>query len=110
MHLLLGICLINTFFSLALFLHCYFPVKKGLEGYASLNSVSQDIINSLEVKPATTFHRLVLMVIDALRADFVLGTSDFMPFTRFKLHEGNGVSFLAKTQTPTVTLPRIKVK
>lgn len=53
---------------------------------------------------------MVLMVIDALRADFIIGESneESMPFLT-KLHQsGEACSYPAKAHAPTVTLPRIK--
>lgn len=51
----------------------------------------------------------MLIVIDALRADFILGENlQSMPFL-LELHEkGQACSYLAQAHTPTVTLPRIK--
>ena len=53
--------------------------------------------------------RLVLIVIDALRADFVIGEHlRFMPFLSELHSTGKACSYLAQAHTPTVTLPRIK--
>ena len=54
--------------------------------------------------------RAVLIVIDALRADFIINDNlhSSMPFLH-SLHEKNeACSYLSRAHTPTVTLPRIK--
>ena len=54
--------------------------------------------------------KLVFIVIDALRADFILNDNlhKTMPFLH-SLHENSlACSYLAQAHTPTVTLPRIK--
>jgi ethanolaminephosphotransferase len=48
-------------------------------------------------------------VIDALRADFIIGENlNSMPFLSKLHHNGQACSYLAHAHTPTVTLPRIK--
>ncbi len=48
-------------------------------------------------------------MIDALRADFVIGENlHFMPFLSELHDKGQACSYLAQAHTPTVTLPRIK--
>lgn len=54
--------------------------------------------------------KLVFIVIDALRADFIINDNlqTTMPFLH-SLHKNHSAcSFLAQAHTPTVTLPRIK--
>lgn len=107
--LLLIFCLFSCLFSLLLFMKCYFPLKHGLEGYAAQESAPHEPGSEINENPKAIYRRLVLMVIDALRADFVVRDPPLMPFTRQLLRQRHGVLFLAKTQPPTVTLPRIKV-
>ncbi|KAK7100707.1 GPI ethanolamine phosphate transferase 2-like [Littorina saxatilis] len=101
-------CLAVTLFSYSLFLKCYFPVKQGLSGNTSPTDVTPEPVSGRNGVPKPSYSRLVLMVIDALRTDFVLGERNDMPFTQRLLYDGRGVSFAAKTHLPTVTLPRIK--
>ncbi|RHY25640.1 hypothetical protein DYB32_008185 [Aphanomyces invadans] len=67
------------------------------------------------------FDRLVLVVIDALRADMVLGNaaihrshhygedlSMFMPFTAQLARQDGTVAYVAQAGVPTVTMPRLK--
>jgi predicted AlkP superfamily pyrophosphatase or phosphodiesterase len=62
----------------------------------------------------TPIDRVVLVVIDALRADFVLDVSSSsgngrMEFVTQRLRDLTARAYVAHTQTPTVTMPRIKV-
>lgn len=51
----------------------------------------------------------MLIVIDALRADFILGEHlQSMPFLSELHQKGQACSYLTQAHTPTVTLPRIK--
>jgi ethanolaminephosphotransferase len=51
--------------------------------------------------------RFVLMVIDALRHDFL--TIHNFPFTKSHSMNAHRIEYIAQTQTPTVTMPRLKV-
>lgn len=60
------------------------------------------------------YGKFVFILIDALRADFLLpsSTNDNLPKMKFlqrKIMNNETQSFLAKAHPPTVTLPRIKV-
>ncbi|XP_076035855.1 GPI ethanolamine phosphate transferase 2, catalytic subunit-like isoform X2 [Oratosquilla oratoria] len=53
--------------------------------------------------------KIVMVVIDALRADHLAtATTPRMPHLHKMLRNGEGVGFIARTANPTVTLPRIK--
>src|ERR1700754_2232927 len=52
--------------------------------------------------------RLVFILIDALRQDFVYSDWSPMDFTKGLLAQGNAIAFIAKAMAPTVTLPRLK--
>ncbi|TMW62865.1 hypothetical protein Poli38472_005483 [Pythium oligandrum] len=74
------------------------------------------------------FGRLVVVLIDALRADMVMGSdvmygrdsahveeakrqqelNAYMPYTRNLLASGQAMSFIAHASVPTVTMPRLK--
>ena len=71
--------------------------------------------NSAEMKERLAFHydRLVFVLIDALRSDFVLpfAKSDLpqMKFVSGLVESGHALGLSAKAHPPTVTMPRIKV-
>lgn len=90
----------------AVFLHSFFPIDQYksstlIKPPQSLNDISFD---SSELYPKSSA-RLVVVVIDSLRFDFVSKT--YMPLLEAAWGR-NGCLFEIETQSPTVTLPRIK--
>lgn len=61
--------------------------------------------------PPPLFSKVVIVLIDALRDDFVFGSKgvQFMPYTTYLVEKGASHSFIAEAKPPTVTMPRIKV-
>lgn len=61
--------------------------------------------------PPPLFKKVVIVLIDALRDDFVFGPKgkQFMPYTTQVVEKGTSYSFIAEAKPPTVTMPRIKV-
>lgn len=61
--------------------------------------------------PPPLFKKVVLVLIDALRDDFVFGSKgkQYMPYTTQVVEKGTSYSFIAEAKPPTVTMPRIKV-
>lgn len=77
----------------------FFPQKKVLDGHAELDQVNQQPV----------FDKLVIVVIDALRSDFLFDESiSKFDFVHEKLNEGAAWGFTAYSNPPTVTLPRLK--
>lgn len=72
----------------------------------SINSIKRHVF----YKPMIT--KLIIMVIDGLRWDFVANPTGkvAMPLTNGLLVNSLGCLLRAKLQSPTVTMPRIKVK
>eukprot|EP00250_Pteridium_aquilinum_P020571 c24867_g1_i1 orf=246-3212(+) len=127
---LLGILLQST--GLVLFVFGFFPVKPALMGNSGMESLNFDcsesaqyvtasdkttssFLEKLEVRPQ--FNRVVLMVIDGLPAEFLLGrdglapsreTAAAMPFTQELLFRKEAIGFHANAAPPTVTMPRLK--
>ncbi|KAI6699504.1 hypothetical protein NL676_013828 [Syzygium grande] len=121
---------------LSLFVFGFFPTKPALSGVSGPESfrapwpdgVGNDSVAALppeklerlyqelsEISPP--FDRLILMVIDGLPAEFVLGRDgkpprdafvEAMPYTRSLLANGFAVGYHAKAAPPTVTMPRLK--
>ncbi|XP_064624734.1 GPI ethanolamine phosphate transferase 2-like [Lineus longissimus] len=122
--LFLYLCLLLQVVGLLVFLYGYFPVKKVVPGFAVGEDAppepsadnTQDLLNGTKLNNASsivglgpTYGRLVIMLIDALRADFVFGDAGrWMPYTRRLLENGQSLNFIAKAHPPTVTMPRIK--
>ncbi|XP_034037058.1 GPI ethanolamine phosphate transferase 2 [Thalassophryne amazonica] len=108
--------LIFEVMSVALFLRGFFPVpvKSVVSSQSSLSDVPPEPLtgsspNSSRL-PQPLFQRVVIMLVDALREDFVFGDSGrlLMPYTRHLVERGSSHSFVAKARAPTVTMPRIK--
>ncbi|XP_057448555.1 GPI ethanolamine phosphate transferase 2 isoform X2 [Lotus japonicus] len=128
------------FIGLSVFLFGFFPVKPILSGHSgpesfrrptchgdgdgianhSDASLPPDRLRLLyqelsEIPPS--YDRLVLMVIDGLPAEFVLGKKgqppskafmEAMPYTQSLLTNGMAVGYHAIAAAPTVTMPRLK--
>ncbi|KAJ2169375.1 major facilitator super transporter protein [Coemansia sp. RSA 562] len=115
----LSVLLVVELVGLGLFAKGFFPYKKSIPGFAGREDQPMDIGRGLNA-PATAQHnnsgvsaepqydRLVLMVVDALRNDFVFGNESGMAYTQNLLRSGAALGFTAKAQAPTVTMPRIK--
>ncbi|CAK9199286.1 unnamed protein product [Sphagnum jensenii] len=119
---------------LTLFVLGFFPVKPALMGIGYVYmyvclwfsfSFSDNYLSSLflcgffqEVSGITPqYDRLIIMVVDGLPAEFVLGRGGqlpptemlmAMPYTQKLLTSGRALGFHAKAAPPTVTMPRLK--
>uniref|UniRef100_A0A6Q2YL63 GPI ethanolamine phosphate transferase 2 C-terminal domain-containing protein n=1 Tax=Esox lucius TaxID=8010 RepID=A0A6Q2YL63_ESOLU len=111
-----SLCLILEVLGIALFLRGFFPVpiKSSFSSKSKLSDLPAEPFtgsspNSSKL-PDPLFKRVVIMLIDALREDFVFGSNgrNDMPYTRHLVERGSTHSFVAKARAPTVTMPRIK--
>ncbi|ODV83429.1 hypothetical protein CANARDRAFT_30043 [[Candida] arabinofermentans NRRL YB-2248] len=94
------------FGSYLLFLKGFFPTKVLLSPVDLVNFKSTPPAHYEDPKPQ--FKKLVFMVVDALRADFMFSNDSSMELTHQLLNDGYGVGFTAYSSPPTVTLPRLK--
>uniref|UniRef100_A0A672QRV4 Phosphatidylinositol glycan anchor biosynthesis class G (EMM blood group) n=1 Tax=Sinocyclocheilus grahami TaxID=75366 RepID=A0A672QRV4_SINGR len=110
------LCLICEIVSIALFLRGFFPVPvkssfsaKSKVPHFPAEPQTGSGPNSRKA-PEPLFKRVVIVLIDALREDFVFGSDgrSFMPYTSHVVERGSSHSFIAKARPPTVTMPRIK--
>ncbi|XP_071396637.1 GPI ethanolamine phosphate transferase 2 isoform X5 [Centroberyx affinis] len=100
----------------ALFLRGFFPapVKSSFSSKSKLSDVPAEPLtgssHNSSRPPQPLFKRVVIMLVDALREDFVFGPNGRknMPYTRHLVERGSTQSFVAKARPPTVTMPRIK--
>ncbi|KAL2170168.1 hypothetical protein VTG60DRAFT_5120 [Thermothelomyces hinnuleus] len=81
----------------------FFPYKPLLPGLASFDDVAE-----YGEPPAAPFDRLVFMVIDSLRSDFVYAENSGFQFTQSLIRDGAALPFTAHATSPTVTMPRLK--
>ncbi|KAK2977286.1 hypothetical protein RJ640_013051, partial [Escallonia rubra] len=121
---------------LSLFLLGFFPSKPALSGFSGAESFRPPEFPPVDDRNATilfpdqlsslyqdlsgippSFDRLILMVIDGLPAEFVLGKDglpppkafmDAMPHTQSLLANKKATGYHAKAAPPTVTMPRLK--
>ncbi|XP_066143840.1 GPI ethanolamine phosphate transferase 2 [Euwallacea fornicatus] len=92
--------------SLALFLYGFFPIPTTTSPFANNppEYIANTPVNSSQFYKSR-FNKTILMVIDALRWDFV--TPQLMPLTTALMHQKGCLSKVS-VESPTVTLPRIK--
>ncbi|CAB4256856.1 similar to Saccharomyces cerevisiae YJL062W LAS21 Integral plasma membrane protein involved in the synthesis of the glycosylphosphatidylinositol (GPI) core structure [Maudiozyma barnettii] len=86
------------------FLSGFFPQKNVLSGDASFT-----IETKIQENTKPPFDKLVLVVIDALRSDFLYNeVNSGFSFVHSKINSGEGWGYTAYSNPPTVTLPRLK--
>lgn len=85
---------------LGLLIFCvgFFPSKVVLKGFSEFDNGEYD----------AQFSKVVVMVVDALRSDFIFSENSSMQFVQELLREGSAIGFTAFSNPPTVTLPRLK--
>ncbi|KAF2588357.1 hypothetical protein F2Q70_00041422 [Brassica cretica] len=121
---------------LSIFVFGFFPVKPTLSGVSGSESYRHPLCdpapnkNESEIHPeklrllyqessgiSSRYDRLILMVIDGLPGEFVLGKDgqppwkvwkESMPYTQSLLANGDAIGYHAKAAPPTVTMPRLK--
>lgn len=84
---------------LLLFCMGFFPSKVVLPGYGQFSS--DDAFDP-------QFNKVIVMVVDALRSDFVFSDRSSMEFVQGLLRKGSAIGYTAFSNPPTVTLPRLK--
>ncbi|XP_076823896.1 GPI ethanolamine phosphate transferase 2, catalytic subunit-like isoform X1 [Clavelina lepadiformis] len=127
--------IIAYFISLAgvlIFAKGFFPIKISTPGHADYSDVppvplGSEVISKLLEEDFSNFqtsklrqgqptyqqahyNKLVLVVIDAMRSDFISDApyKKNMPFLQKTLSNGNAMVFTANAKAPTVTMPRLK--
>ncbi|KIW27472.1 uncharacterized protein PV07_07206 [Cladophialophora immunda] len=88
--------------ALLIFAKGFFPHKAFLPGLATWPATS-------EAGPRSApFDRVIFMVVDALRSDFVYGNASSFTFTQSLIRSGAAVPFTGHASPPTITMPRVK--
>ena len=88
--------------ALLVFARGFFPHKASLPGLATW---SQESTAAARKAP---FNRVIFMVVDALRSDFVYGNASNFHFTQNLIRSGAAVPFTGHASPPTITMPRVK--
>ncbi|KAI1365234.1 alkaline-phosphatase-like protein [Xylaria arbuscula] len=80
----------------------FFPYKPFLPGLAQYEDLGYGS------PPAAPFDKLIFMVVDALRSDFVYLEGSGFEYTQDLINSGVAIPFTAHATSPTITMPRIK--
>ncbi|KAL1608404.1 major facilitator superfamily transporter protein [Paraconiothyrium brasiliense] len=88
----------------------FFPYKPFMPGLAEYEKLGwEEAIGWKEGSvPEAPFDKLVFMVVDALRSDFVFGEDSEMGFVQSLIREGTALPFTAHAASPTITMPKVK--
>ncbi|KAH8149958.1 uncharacterized protein LAJ45_06111 [Morchella importuna] len=87
--------------AILIFAKGFFPYKPVFPGLAVLDATS-------EPPPPAPFEKVIFMVVDALRSDFVFSENSGFKFTQSLIRSGSAVPFTAHATSPTITMPRVK--
>ncbi|KAK5098809.1 major facilitator superfamily transporter protein [Lithohypha guttulata] len=79
----------------------FFPHKAVLPGLATWPEDTSGRV------PAP-FDKVIFMVVDALRSDFVYGNASSFDFTQGLIRSGAAIPFTGHASPPTITMPRVK--
>ncbi|KAJ5985138.1 hypothetical protein N7522_012334 [Penicillium canescens] len=79
----------------------FFPYKPLIPGLATFEEGDE------HAAPAV-FDKVIFMVVDALRSDFVYSNDSGFSFTQSLIRSGAALPFTAYAGSPTVTMPRLK--
>ncbi|KAI9923544.1 major facilitator super transporter protein [Aspergillus wentii] len=79
----------------------FFPYKPLIPGLATVEDTGS-------ASPPPVFDKVIFMVVDALRSDFVYSSSSGFSFTQSLIRSGAALPFTAHASSPTVTMPRLK--
>ncbi|MCJ1435174.1 major facilitator super transporter protein [Xylographa pallens] len=80
----------------------FFPYKPFLPGRAQYHGDVDDFVSN------SPFNKVIFMVVDALRSDFVYSTESGFHFTQSLIRSGAAIPFTAHATAPTITMPRVK--
>ena len=88
--------------ALLVFAKGFFPHKASISGLATWHPESATAARQ------APFDRVIFMVVDALRSDFVYGNASNFYFTQSLIQSGAAVPFTGHASPPTITMPRVK--
>ncbi|OCK81773.1 GPI ethanolamine phosphate transferas-like protein 2 [Lepidopterella palustris CBS 459.81] len=80
----------------------FFPYKPFLPGLAKFEKLEYGD------PPEGQFDKVIFMVVDALRSDFVYSENSGFKFTQSLISSGEAIPFTAHATSPTITMPRVK--
>lgn len=80
----------------------FFPYKPFIQGLAHYKDLEHGH------PPKAPFDKVIFMVVDALRSDFVYTDKSGFEFTQELIRTGEAIPFTAHATSPTITMPRVK--
>lgn len=98
-------CLVFQVLGLVVFMRGFFPDQAVMAEPGKFHHESPFAPNSGK---DAQFDRLIVMVVDAMRSDFVFSYESSMAFVHSLIRNGSALPFTAYAPPPTVTLPRLK--
>lgn len=87
-----------------MFLKGFFPSKVVMPGFNEFHTGQSPFVENSEAK----FDKLILMVVDAMRSDFIFSEESSMKFVHQLINDDCALPFTGYSNPPTVTLPRLK--
>ncbi|KAK5954384.1 major facilitator super transporter protein [Knufia fluminis] len=98
-----GLVLSNLVLGIAvlLFAKGFFPHKAVLPGLAAWPA-------DIAAHDSAPFDKVIFMVVDALRSDFVYSNASSFHFTQSLIRSGEAIPFTGHASPPTITMPRVK--
>ncbi|GLH12631.1 GPI ethanolamine phosphate transferase 2 [Gryllus bimaculatus] len=107
-------CMISGAYVLFVFIRAFLPMTNNIETSSTYKDIPSHI-GSAKINVSDVYQnhidRVIIMVIDALRVDFVdhLHSKINMPYVHSMLERKEAFIVVGNVQTPTVTMPRLKV-
>ena len=96
----------------AIFFTAFFPGSRGPavapDADSTLPGAPRGGAGGGPTKARAGRERVVLLLVDALRADFIWQNESRFAFVNARIAEGDALPFTTRAHSPTVTLPRIK--
>jgi len=80
----------------------FFPYKPFIPGLAQFKALKYGPPSDAQ------FDKVIFMVVDALRSDFVYSDKSGFSFTQGLIRSGEAIPFTTHATSPTITMPRIK--
>jgi len=80
----------------------FFPYKPFIPGLAQFKPLKYGPPSNAQ------FDKVIFMVVDALRSDFVYSEKSGFLFTQSLIRSGEAIPFTTHATSPTITMPRIK--
>jgi ethanolaminephosphotransferase len=103
------LAVLTAMMGVLVFVGAFFPNKLDVRGSSQSNIPDiMDEVFGQSKSEGLGKHRILLMIVDALRSDFVYQNNSGFPFVMKKISKGEAFAYTTRAHAPTVTLPRLK--